>query len=88
MNKPKRSEKKMLSVKFYRNLRRNLFYGIYFNKFHNVNVIIFRAVGFMYKIYKKGALDSQLQMIKFTICLPVVGGSLRLLPPLKVVAMI
>ena len=34
MNKPKLSEKKMLSVKFYRNLRRNLFYGIYFNKFH------------------------------------------------------
>ena len=36
MNKPKLSETKMLSVKFYRNLRRNLFYGIYFNKFHNV----------------------------------------------------
>ena len=35
MNKPKLSEKiKMLSVKFYRNLKRNLFYGIYFNKFH------------------------------------------------------
>jgi hypothetical protein len=29
MNKPKLSEKNMLSVKFYRNLRRNLFYGIY-----------------------------------------------------------
>jgi hypothetical protein len=28
MNKPKLSETKMLSVKFYRNLRRNLFYGI------------------------------------------------------------
>ena len=26
----------MLSVKFYRNLRRNLFYGIYFNKFHTI----------------------------------------------------
>ena len=36
MNKPKLSEKKMLSVKFYRNLRRNLFYGIYFSKFHNI----------------------------------------------------
>ena len=36
MNKPKLSEKKMLSVKFYRNLRRNLFYGIYFNKFHTI----------------------------------------------------
>ena len=41
--------------------------------------------------YKKGALDSQLQVIKFTSCLPMVGGSLqvlRLLPPLKLVAMI
>jgi hypothetical protein len=36
--------------------------------------------------YKKGALDSQPQVIKFTSCLPMVGGSLRvlrLLPPLK-----
>jgi hypothetical protein len=41
--------------------------------------------------YKKGALDSQPQVIKFTSCLPRVGGSLRvlrLLPPLKLVAMI
>ena len=41
--------------------------------------------------YKKGALDSQPQLIKFTSCLPMVGGSLqvlRLLPPLKLVAMI
>ena len=41
--------------------------------------------------YKKGALDSQPQMIKFTSCLPTVGGSLRVLrlpPPLKLVAMI
>ena len=30
--------------------------------------------------YKKGALDSQLQVIKFTSCLPMVGGSLRVLP--------
>jgi hypothetical protein len=37
MNKPKLSEKKiMLSVKLYRNLRRNLFYGIYFIKFHTI----------------------------------------------------
>jgi hypothetical protein len=39
----------------------------------------------------KGALDSQPQVIKFTSCLPMVGGSLRvlrLLPPLKLVAMI
>ena len=36
--------------------------------------------------YKKGALDSQPQVIKFTCCLPRVGGSLRVLrlpPPLK-----
>jgi len=41
--------------------------------------------------YTKGALDSQPQVIKFTSCLPMVGGSLRvlwLLPPLKLVAMI
>jgi hypothetical protein len=39
--------------------------------------------------YKKGALDSQ--VIQFTSCLPMVGGSLRvlrLLPPLKLVAML
>jgi hypothetical protein len=41
--------------------------------------------------YKKGALDSQPQVIKFTSCLPMVGGSLRVLRlplPLKLVAMI
>jgi len=41
--------------------------------------------------YKKGALDSQVQVTKLTNCLPMVGGSLcvlRLLPPLKLVAMI
>jgi len=41
--------------------------------------------------YKKGTLDSQPQVIKFTSCLPMVGDSLRvlqLLPPLKLVAMI
>jgi hypothetical protein len=41
--------------------------------------------------YKKGALDSQPQVIMFTSCLPMVGGSLRvlrLIPPLKLVAII
>ena len=41
--------------------------------------------------YKKGALDLQPQVIKFTSFLPWVGGSLRVLrlpPPLKLVAMI
>jgi hypothetical protein len=41
--------------------------------------------------YKKGVLDSQPQVIKFTSCLPMVGGSLRVLrflPPLKLVAII
>jgi hypothetical protein len=40
---------------------------------------------------KHGALDSQQQVIMFTSCLPMVGGSLRvlrLLPPLKLVTMI
>ena len=43
------------------------------------------------KIQKKSALDSHPQVIKLTSCLPVVSGSLRvlrLLPPLKLVAMI
>ncbi len=41
--------------------------------------------------YKKGALDSQPEVIKFPSSLPMVGGSLRvlrLLPPLKLVVMI
>ena len=41
--------------------------------------------------YKKGALDSQSHVIKFTSCLPMVGGfspGTPLLPPLKLVAMI
>jgi hypothetical protein len=40
--------------------------------------------------YKKGVLDSQPQVIKFTSYLPMFGGSLQvlwLLPPLKLVAM-
>jgi len=41
--------------------------------------------------YKKGALDSQPQVIQFTSRLPMVGVSLRVLrflPSLKLVAMI
>jgi hypothetical protein len=41
--------------------------------------------------YKKGALDPQPPVIKFTSCLPMVGGSLwvlRLLPLVKLFAMI
>jgi hypothetical protein len=30
--------------------------------------------------YKKGALDSQQQVIKFCSCLPMVGGSIWVLP--------
>ena len=47
-------------------------------------------LGFVNLVFK-GALDSQPHVIKFTSCLPMVGGSLRvlrLLPPLKLVAMI
>jgi len=50
-----------------------------------------RGFAFGFVNYKKGALDSQPQVIKFTSCLPMVGGSLRvlwLLPPLILVAMI
>jgi hypothetical protein len=38
------------------------------------------------KLQKKDALDSQPQVIKNSSCLPMVGGSLRLPPPLKLVA--
>jgi hypothetical protein len=44
----------------------------------------------MFLSQKKGALDSQPQVIKFTSCFPMVGGSLwvlRLLPPLKLFTM-
>jgi hypothetical protein len=52
---------------------------------HTWHLWDFLGVGYMHKISKKGALDSQPQVIKFTSCLPVVGGSLRFLPPLKLV---
>jgi hypothetical protein len=50
-----------------------------------------RGFAFGFVNYKKGALDSQPQVIKLTSFLPMVGGSfqvLRLLPQLKLVAMI
>ena len=41
MNKETKAiRKKLLSVKFYRNLRRNLFSGIYFNQFDTIIIII------------------------------------------------
>jgi hypothetical protein len=43
------------------------------------------------KLQKMGALESHSQVIKFTSCLPMVGGCLRvlrLLPPLKLVVTI
>ena len=40
------------------------------------------------KLQKKGALDSQPQVIKLTSCLHMVGGSVRLPPLLKLVVMI
>jgi hypothetical protein len=57
-------------------------------------VIYFFHIGQIFDIfanYKKGVLDSQPQVIKFTSCLPMVGDFLRvlrLLPSLKLVAMI
>jgi hypothetical protein len=58
-----------------------------------VTVIKKRGRGFVvcFVNYKKGALDSQPQVIKVTSYLPMVGGSLRilgLLPALTLVAMI
>jgi hypothetical protein len=55
------------------------------------NPNIYNVEGYTRPAYKKGALDSQPQVIKFTSWLPMVGGSLRVLrlpPPLKLVAMI
>jgi hypothetical protein len=43
----------------------------------NPTVTLFNVPGFVN--YKKGVLDSQPQVIKFTSCLPMVGGSLPLL---------
>jgi hypothetical protein len=61
----------------------------------NLLYFVFQSFDFEYtwwRLYqKRGALDSQPQVIKFTSCLPMVGGSLRvlrLLLSLKLVAMI
>jgi len=51
-------------------------------------VIIPRGFAPGFVNYKKGALDSQPQVIKLTRCLSMVDGSLRLPPPLELVAMI
>ena len=63
--------------------------------FINIFNGIFREVegpGWLNELgYKKGALDSQLQVIKFTSCLPTVSGSLRVLrlpQPLKLMDMV
>ena len=57
--------------------------------FYTTFIVIHTNLGLA--ITKQGAFDSQPQVIKFTSCLPMVGGSLwvlRLLPPPKRVAMI
>jgi len=56
------------------------------NKYH----FFIRGFALGFANYKKCALDSQPQVIKFTRCLPMVGGSLRVLRllPLKRVVMI
>ena len=54
-----------------------------------MQIVIYLLILTRFVNYKKGALDSQLQVIKLTSCLLMVGGSLRvllLLPPLKLVA--
>jgi hypothetical protein len=55
---------------------------------HTLDKIILKVAARLCKLPKNGALDSQPQVIKLTSCLPMVGGSLRLPPPLKLVAMI
>jgi hypothetical protein len=54
--------------------------------------ILYNDLNFLFDFCtKKGAFDSHPQVTKFTSCLSMVGGSLwvfRLLPPLKLVAMI
>jgi hypothetical protein len=74
--------KNLIELKLYMNPTKNLRESkLYMNPTKNMTFVD----------YKKGALDSQPQVIKFTSCLPMVGGSrqvLRLHPPLKLVAMI
>jgi hypothetical protein len=56
-----------------------------------MKIISFEIVRSLTDVAEKGALDSQSQVIMFTSCLPMVGGSLRALrfpPPLKLIAMI
>jgi hypothetical protein len=59
---------------------------------HNTTEILLKVpLNIISLTIKQGALDLQPQVIKFTSCLPMVGGSLRVLrlpPPLKLVAMI
>ena len=59
MNKPKLSE-----IFFYRNLRRNLFYGIYFNKFHTICKEKFQKCDHIYlAIHSHSALIFRLRCI-------------------------
>ena len=58
---------------------------------HTILSLIQRGFAPSFVNYKNGALDPQPQVIMFTSCLPMVGGSLwilRLFPPLKLVAII
>ena len=63
--------------------------GLPNNSYKHITIPCGFAPGFVN--HKKGTLDSQQQVVKFFSCLPMVGGSLRvlrLLPLLKLVAMI
>ena len=54
----------MLSVKIYRNLKRNLFYGIYFNKFHAICKGKFQKCDHIYlAIHSHSALIFRLRCI-------------------------
>ena len=63
--------------------------GLPNNSYKPITNVAWIRAGFVN--YKKSALECESQVIKFISCLPMVGGSLqvlRLLPPLKLVAMI
>ena len=74
----------------------NIFYARHFNfcpktkKIYKTDMCSCYTIARLCRL-EKGALDSQPQVIEFTSCLPMVGGSLRVLrlpPPLKLVVMI
>jgi hypothetical protein len=60
----------------------------YISHVGTVHVVVQGEAILSTRLQKKGALDSQPQVIKVTSCLPMVRDSLRLLPLIKLVAVI